>query len=150
MPQPCRAAQRAQNGGVVTKWSKMPPTVEKKISPVVRTDGAAAMVESIVGCKWSLVVLQLVQRGVNRPGAMERAVPGLTAKVLNERLRKLLRFGICEKKVFPVLPPHVEYRLTPFGKKFTRLLRAVERLQRDLEKASSSVPGSRVRAAPRA
>ena len=90
------------------------------------------MVESIVGCKWSLVVLQLVRHGVNRPGAMERAVPGLTAKVLNERLRKMLRFGILEKKIFPVTPPHVEYRFTSFGRRFSALLRNVEKLQREL------------------
>ncbi|MCZ7563890.1 MAG: winged helix-turn-helix transcriptional regulator [Burkholderiales bacterium] len=52
------------------------------------------MVEDIVGCKWSLTVLGLVRDGVVRPGAMEHAVPGLSAKVLNERLRKLVRFGI--------------------------------------------------------
>lgn len=90
------------------------------------------MVESIVGCKWSLVVLQLVRHGVNRPGAMERAVPGLTAKVLNERLRKMLRFGILEKKIFPVTPPHVEYRFTSFGRRFSALLRSVEKLQQEL------------------
>ncbi len=90
------------------------------------------MVESIVGCKWSLTVLQLVQRGINRPGAMERAVPGLSAKVLNERLRKMVRFGIFERRVFPVVPPHVEYRVTAFGRKFVRVLRAIERLQRDV------------------
>ena len=104
---------------------KSPPSIR------VRTDGVAAMVESIVGCKWSLIVLQLVRQGVNRPGAMERAVPGLTAKVLNERLRKMIRFGIFERRVFPVSPPHVEYRFTPFGRKFLRLLRAIERLQRE-------------------
>lgn len=91
------------------------------------------MVESIVGCKWSLTVLQLVQKGVNRPGAMERAVPGLTAKVLNERLRKLVRFGIFERIAFPEVPLRVEYRLTGFGKKFVGILRAIEKLERDLD-----------------
>lgn len=91
------------------------------------------MVESIIGCKWSLVVLQLVREGVNRPGAIERAVPGLTAKVLNERLRKLERFGIVERKVFPVVPPHVEYRLTSFGRKFTTALRGLEKLQAEVD-----------------
>ncbi len=109
------------------------PSRKKSSPPLrVRTDGVAAMVESIVGCKWSLIVLELARQGVNRPGAMERAVPGLTAKVLNERLRKMIRFGIFERRVFPVIPPHVEYRFTPFGRKFLRLLRAIERLQRGL------------------
>ncbi len=90
------------------------------------------MVESIVGCKWSLIVLELARQGVNRPGAMERAVPGLTAKVLNERLRKMIRFGIFERRIFPVSPPHVEYRFTPFGRKFLRVLHAIARLQREI------------------
>jgi DNA-binding HxlR family transcriptional regulator len=111
----------------------------KKSSPAIRgrTDGVAAMVESIVGCKWSLIVLQLLRQRVNRPGAMERAVPGLTAKVLNERLRKLVRFGICERRVFAVVPPHVEYHFTPFGRRFVGVLRGIEKLQRELEEESA-------------
>ena len=115
----------------------MPVQTKKKISPVVPpftpVDGVAAMVESIVGCKWSLTVLQLVQHGVNRPGAMERAVPGLTAKVLNERLRKMIRFGIFDRIVHPVTPPHVEYRFTPFGRRFMTVLRSIQKLQQDLD-----------------
>jgi DNA-binding HxlR family transcriptional regulator len=108
----------------------------KKSSPELasnlRPDRAAAMVESIVGCKWSLTVLRLIDEGVRRPGAMERAVPGLTAKVLNERLRKLVRFTIAERTVYPESPPRVEYRLTPFGQKFIRVLRAIEKLDVEL------------------
>ena len=80
------------------------------------------MVEDIVGCKWSLIVLDLVTRGVARPGAMQREVPGLTAKVLNERLRKLVRFGILERTAFPEIPPRVEYTMTAFGARFARVL----------------------------
>jgi DNA-binding HxlR family transcriptional regulator len=79
---------------------------------------AARMVEDIIGCKWSLTVLSLVRSGVQRPGAMQRRVEGLTAKVLNERLRKLLRYRIIEREVFAEVPPRVEYRLTDFGKRF--------------------------------
>jgi DNA-binding HxlR family transcriptional regulator len=91
------------------------------------------MVEDVVGCKWTLVVLDLVERGVNRPGAMERSVEGLTTKVLNERLRKLVRYGILERVVFPEVPPHVEYRMTPFGQRFSRVLDAIRDLGRELD-----------------
>jgi DNA-binding HxlR family transcriptional regulator len=47
---------------------------------------------------------------------------GLTAKVLNERLRKLVRFGILEKTSYPEVPPRVEYRLTQFGHRFSGIL----------------------------
>lgn len=91
------------------------------------------MVENIVGCKWSMTVLAMIRAGTNRPGAMVRATEGLTAKVLNERLAKLVRFGIARKTVHPVSPPHVEYALTEFGERFVRLVDEVEALQRELD-----------------
>jgi DNA-binding HxlR family transcriptional regulator len=90
--------------------------------------GAARMVEDIVGCKWSLTVLGLIAEGVERPGAMQRRVPGLTPKVLNERLKKLLRFGIIERQVYAEVPPRVEYRLTPFGRRFDGVLKEIAAL----------------------
>lgn len=95
---------------------------------------AKRMVENIIRCKWSLSVIDLVKRGINRPGAMERNVDGLTTKVLNERLRKLVRFGILDREEFAEVPPRVEYRLTPFGKKFAVLLDAIDGLQEDLDR----------------
>lgn len=90
------------------------------------------MVESIIGCKWSLTVIGLIRRGVNRPGRMEHAIEGLSAKVLNERLTKLQRFGIVEKQVFAEMPPRTEYHLTPFGQRFLAILDAVEAVQATL------------------
>jgi DNA-binding HxlR family transcriptional regulator len=100
----------------------------KKIEPPT----VANMVEDIVGCKWSLAVLGRIRSGVVRPGAMEHALPGLSKKVLNERLRKLVRFGIVERRAYAEVPPRVEYRLTPFGEKFSTLIDDVERLQREI------------------
>ena len=90
--------------------------------------GAARMVEDIIGCKWSLTVLGLIADGVSRPGAMQRRVSGLTAKVLNERLRKLLRFGIIERHVFAEVPPRVEYTLSSFGRRFDGILKEIAAL----------------------
>ena len=99
---------------------------EKKLRAAV---AVSAMVEDIVGCKWSLSVLKLIRDGIIRPGAMQRAVPGLSTKVLNERLRKLLRYGIVEKRVFAEVPPRVEYRLTKYGRKFDALIENIGTLQ---------------------
>lgn len=90
------------------------------------------MVENVIRCKWSLSVIDLVRSGINRPGAMERAVDGLTTKVLNERLRKLVRFGILERNAYAEIPPRVEYGLTDFGRKFIKLLDAINDLEQDL------------------
>lgn len=93
----------------------------------------ARAVEDIVGCKWSLEVLSAVRQGVVRPGAIQKHVEGLSAKVMNERLVKMQRYGIMEKKVFPEVPPRVEYEITPFGERFLSILDAIDQLQDDLE-----------------
>ena len=99
-------------------------------SPPIKS---ARMVEEIYGCKWSLTVYQLLAHGVNRPGEMVRSVEGLTTKVLNQCLRRNLKFGILEKHVFNELPLRVEYRVTPFGERFMAILEQLESLQDDLE-----------------
>lgn len=91
------------------------------------------MVEDVVGCKWSLAILQHVRRGVCRPGALERDIPGLTTKVMNERLKKLVSYGILERLAYPEVPPRVEYRLTPFGEKFVTILDAIEQLEAETQ-----------------
>jgi DNA-binding HxlR family transcriptional regulator len=92
------------------------------------------MMESVVGCKWSLTVIELVRNGVRRPGQMEHAIDGLSAKVLNERLRKLQHFNIIEKQVFAETPPRVEYQLTAFGARFASILDGIQTLQNELAK----------------
>jgi DNA-binding HxlR family transcriptional regulator len=103
----------------------------KKFSP---QPSVARMVEAVVGCKWSLAVLGAVRSGVRRPGAIEHAIDGVSKKVLNERLRKLVRFGILEKRVYPEVPPRVEYRLTRFGERFSGLMDGVEALEAELHR----------------
>lgn len=88
-----------------------------------------AMLEDILGCKWSLRVLELVRQGVCRPGAMERSTQGLTAKVLNERLKKLTRYGILTRQDFAEIPPRVEYQFTTFGEKIASILAQIEALE---------------------
>lgn len=87
------------------------------------------MVEDIVGCKWSLTVLDMVKRGINRPGAMTREQTALSSKVLNERLTKLTDYQILEKQVFAEVPPHVEYHFTEKGREFLKILTAIDNLQ---------------------
>jgi DNA-binding HxlR family transcriptional regulator len=93
----------------------------------------ARMVETIYGCKWSLTVYQLLANGIKRPGEMVRSVEGLTTKVLNECLRKNVAFGIIERIAYNEIPPRVEYVVTPFGRKFIRILDDLNKLQKEIE-----------------
>jgi len=97
------------------------------------------MVESIIGCKWSLLVLRLLRNGIQRPGEMQRQVDGLTTKVLNERVVKFTRFRIIAKMVYPETPPRVEYYFTDFGKQFLKIVDVVEQVQDDLDKGFSNI-----------
>ena len=97
----------------------------------------AAMVESIIGCKWSVRLLGLLADGCNRPSAILRACPGLSAKVMNERLQKMMRFQIARRTVFGEKPPvEVEYVLTPFGRRFIGILEEVRRLQEAVDQGA--------------
>ena len=109
----------------------MSANVKKILQPAAKQPPVSRIVEDIVGCKWSLTVLQRVRQGVHRPGAIERSVDGLTAKVLNQRLRKLVNYGIFRRSEFPEIPPHVEYTLTPFGTRFVSILDAIEDLEKE-------------------
>lgn len=91
------------------------------------------MVESIVGCKWSLQLLDHLERGVRRPGELQRACVGLSTKVMNERLREFVRFGLVERTEHPKVPPRVEYDLTALGLRFLGILAEVRRLQSELD-----------------
>jgi DNA-binding HxlR family transcriptional regulator len=99
----------------------------------VKRPSVISIAEDILGCKWSLTVLQLVYRGICRPGAMERSVEGLTTKVLNERLRKLTNYKILQRHAYPEIPPRVEYGFTDFGLRFMPILDSIEELQREFE-----------------
>ena len=90
------------------------------------------MVETIYGCKWSLTVYQLLANGIRRPGEMVRSVEGLTTKVLNECLRKNVGFGIIDRISYNEIPPRVEYVVTPFGRKFIRILDELQKLQKEI------------------
>jgi DNA-binding HxlR family transcriptional regulator len=109
-------------------------TTKKKSNagPIESKISVHEMVESIIGCKWSLHVLSQVRSGANRPGKMVQSTPGLTTKVLNERLAKMVRFGILVKVSHAEVPPRVEYHFTPFGLQFSKLLDEVDSLQRML------------------
>ncbi|MEM6853963.1 MAG: helix-turn-helix domain-containing protein [Planctomycetota bacterium] len=90
------------------------------------------MFESVLGCKWSLHVLSQIRQGVHRPGQLKQTAEGLTEKVLNERLSKLMRFDVIERSVYAEAPPRVEYTLSPFGERFVGVLDHIESLKQSL------------------
>jgi DNA-binding HxlR family transcriptional regulator len=95
-----------------------------------QTDAFERIAE-ILGCKWSLMILDLIEQGTNRPGAIERSLPGLTATVLHRCLRRMERDGLLEKQEFDVVPFHVEYRLSTSGGQFRELVQMARSLAQE-------------------
>lgn len=89
--------------------------------------------EDVVGCKWSVSVLQEISNGTIRPGALERQIVGISTKVLSERLRKLTTYGLLEKKVYAEVPPRTEYCLTKSGKKLNKIIDQIHQLDEEIE-----------------
>ena len=95
----------------------------------------ADVFENVVGCKWTIHVLTQIRSGVRRPGELVRTAQGLSTKVLNERLGKLVRFGVLAKTSYAQIPPRVEYDLTQFGQRIARILDQVHELRREMGQA---------------
>lgn len=95
----------------------------------------AATVEAVFGCKWSLRILELIRRGVCRPGAIECALEGLTPRVQTYYFRRMVGLGILDRVVYPEIPPRVEYHLTEFGRQFLPILDSIAELQRNLNRS---------------
>jgi DNA-binding HxlR family transcriptional regulator len=68
-----------------------------------------------VGDKWSILVIDLLGRGTMRFSELNRSIDGITARMLTVTLRGLERDGIVTRTIHPVIPPRVEYDLTPMG-----------------------------------
>ena len=70
---------------------------------------------SMIANKWKILILRDLLTGSKRYNELNRSVSGISAKVLTENLRELENDGIINRKVYPVIPPKVEYFLTKKG-----------------------------------
>jgi DNA-binding HxlR family transcriptional regulator len=69
-----------------------------------------------VGDKWSMYVIDRLGQGSQRFTELRRGIDGITARMLTVTLRGLERDGIVTRTVYPVIPPRVDYELTPMGR----------------------------------
>ncbi len=70
----------------------------------------------LVGGKWKLPIIWRLRDGTRRYGELRSDLPAITAKMLTQQLRELERDGFITRTVHPVVPPHVDYDLTPRGR----------------------------------
>lgn len=79
------------------------------------TDCPVEYTASLIANKWKIIILRELLTGTKRYNELTRSVVGISAKVLTENLRDLEKDGIINRKVYPEVPPKVEYSLTDKG-----------------------------------
>jgi DNA-binding HxlR family transcriptional regulator len=68
-----------------------------------------------LGDRWTLLVLMELQAGVLRYSALKKRISDISPRMLAQTLRQLEFDGLISRKIYPTIPPKVEYALTPLG-----------------------------------
>lgn len=96
---------------------------EKKTIPSLNC-GLDLVGEVLYG-KWKIRILWFIHQGNLRPSELQRKIPDVTRRVLNVQLKELEDHELVNKKIYPVMPPKVEYTLTDFGRTLIPLISAI-------------------------
>lgn len=71
---------------------------------------------SYVADKWTMILLEILEEnGTQRFSELGQKAHGISQKMLTKTLRQMERNGLIQRKIYPVIPPKVEYTLTPLG-----------------------------------
>jgi len=76
----------------------------------------------VIGGRWKIPILYHLFKGVKRFSELRHAIDGISQKVLTQQLREMERHGIIQRKVYPQVPPKVEYSLSKLGETLRPLI----------------------------
>ncbi|MFC0434274.1 helix-turn-helix domain-containing protein [Kutzneria buriramensis] len=103
--------------------------------------------------KWSLLVVELLGEGRSRFGELHRDIPEISQRMLTLTLRTLERDGMVERTVHPVVPPRVDYDLTPLGRSLLTMIEPMVAWTREhraeIEKARDDYDAKATEPAPK-
>ena len=79
----------------------------------------------ILDGKWTTKIVRELLQGTKRFSELQRGLPGISPKILTDRLKMLETAGLIDKKIYPVIPPKTEYSLTTKGMEMKRVIVAM-------------------------
>jgi len=82
---------------------------------------------SLIGTKWKPIVLFHLLEGPLRSGILQKKIPEISNKMFTQTVRELEKDGLISRKVFPVVPPKVEYQLSDRGQSLEGILRSLDK-----------------------
>lgn len=91
------------------------------------TSCPAEITLQVIGGRWKVVILWFLFQETMRFSDLLRSMTGITQKMLTQQLRELERDRIVQRKVYPQVPPKVEYSLTPLGRSLKSIVDAMHR-----------------------
>src|SRR5437764_10510291 len=103
--------------GAMARMSSAPSVLEPQCP--------SRLVLDRIADKWTALVIQILARGTMRYAQLQRAIGGISQKMLTQTLRSLERDGLVQRTVHPVIPPKVEYSLTRLGRTLIEPLHAL-------------------------
>src|SRR4051794_8510520 len=80
----------------------------------------------VIGGKWKLVILRHLLAGTKRFGELDKALPGITPRMLTRQLRELETDRLVLRTVYPQVPPKVEYSVTEIGESLRGITEQLE------------------------
>ena len=81
---------------------------------------------NLIGTKWKPLILFHLLDGGLRSGVLQKKIPGISNKMFTQTVRELEKDGLVVRKVFPVVPPKVEYKLSERGFTLEGILRSLD------------------------
>jgi len=82
---------------------------------------------NLIGTKWKPLILFHLLEGGLRSGILQKKIQGISNKMFTQTVRELEKDGLVLRKVFPVVPPKVEYKLSERGKSLENILRGLDK-----------------------
>jgi DNA-binding HxlR family transcriptional regulator len=92
-----------------------------------------------IGGKWKTVVLWYLRKDKKRFGELRKQIPNITEKMLSLQLKDLENDGLIKRKIYPQVPPKVEYYLTDFGKTLIPMLEEIAKWGRALAESKGKM-----------
>lgn len=99
---------------------------EKAIACAYQEHCPTRLVLNRIADKWTVLVMILLKEETKRFSELKREIEGISQKMLTQTLRGLERDGLITRTVYPTVPPHVEYALTPLGHTLKDLLYTIK------------------------
>lgn len=88
---------------------------------------------NFISDKWKILIIRDLLTGTKRFNELKKSLAPVTQKMLTQQLREMENDGILNRKVYPVVPPHVEYSLTKLGYSLKPVIEAMKKWGEDLK-----------------